>query len=469
MIAKSDWKLLNIEPTTEIRQIKKAYAKKLKLCSPEDNPVQFQILRQVYERVLHYAEHAAYAKLSVDTFDSEDAASEDDSFCNPYDEEPEVSENGYVNTRCIDNKLIEPKIEELTDVKPAYEKFMQQVNDLYANFNRRLDPKEWDELIKDEVLWDVETYRILKTWFLDFLYAGHFVPSEVIQSYNKYFLWEYNCEEYHQKYGDVFLTYIKELINANIVPGYEHLTQGGCEDIEEYIRYRENGFAQYLNGDINNSYQNLINALEMIPDDPYLLCIFGAYNDATDNANGKKYIKLGAELSADPWRMLLFSGQLLHRVGKFKKALRYYRKIPKTSYYYIAAQSAITDCLCSMEKYHKCGFLLRSKLNKNREDAELKSVLFQYYVTILGLKKSFPNRLVFWYEARKIFPYVRNSEEKNPHKYTSNYILPSLKLVMKVLLVLFVLVVVIASRGGILTAIIIYRLAKNSALKGEQD
>ncbi|MGB4659942.1 MAG: hypothetical protein WBI07_12225 [Mobilitalea sp.] len=444
MITKSDWKLLGIEPTIDIRQIKKAYAKKIKLYSPEDNAVQFQILRQVYERVLQYVTYADSLRLTEDTFNTEDSIYEEDTLYDPSGEKSEINEKGNVKSRFHENSFSESEIGELSDEVPSDEKFVQQVTNLYADFNSRIDPKKWDEIINDLVMWDIETYRILKTWFLDFLYAGHFVPSKVMESYNKYFLWELNSEEYYQKYDNLFLTYIKEQISGIITPGYEYLTGESCEDIEAYIRYREHGFAQYLSGDWDSTC-NLRCALEMIPDDPYLLCIFGAYMDATDSSDGKGYIKLGSELSADPWRMYLFGGQLLHRMGKYKKALRYFRKIPKTSYYYIKAQSAITDSLCNMNKYLKCGFLLRSNLKKNREVTELKDVLSEYYGIILELKKSFPNRLDFLYEAREIFPYVNNSVEKNPHKFTSNYILSSLELAVRIIFPLLLLLGIIAT------------------------
>lgn len=129
MIAKSDWELLGIEPTVDIRQIKKAYARKLKLYSPEDDPVQFQILRQVYERALQYVEYADYSRFTEDTFntedtfDTEDTACEDENFYNPYDEEREAAESGYAKTECVENTLREPEIRELTNPMPALEKF----------------------------------------------------------------------------------------------------------------------------------------------------------------------------------------------------------------------------------------------------------------------------------------------------------------------------------------------------------
>jgi curved DNA-binding protein CbpA len=38
MITRDKWDILGIEPTTDTRQIKKAYAKKLKECPPEEDP-----------------------------------------------------------------------------------------------------------------------------------------------------------------------------------------------------------------------------------------------------------------------------------------------------------------------------------------------------------------------------------------------------------------------------------------------
>jgi len=48
----SIWKTLGIEPTDDLRQIKKAYATKLKLCKPDESPREFQILHAAFERAV---------------------------------------------------------------------------------------------------------------------------------------------------------------------------------------------------------------------------------------------------------------------------------------------------------------------------------------------------------------------------------------------------------------------------------
>jgi len=48
-----NWAVLEIEPTTDKRAVKKAYAKKLKKTNPEENPDEFKTLRAAYEILLN--------------------------------------------------------------------------------------------------------------------------------------------------------------------------------------------------------------------------------------------------------------------------------------------------------------------------------------------------------------------------------------------------------------------------------
>ena len=59
---RSQWNILGMAPTSDERAIKRAYASRLKVTRPEDDPAAFQLLRQAYEYALHCAgqehEHA---------------------------------------------------------------------------------------------------------------------------------------------------------------------------------------------------------------------------------------------------------------------------------------------------------------------------------------------------------------------------------------------------------------------------
>lgn len=53
------WQLLELAPTDDARAIKRAYAKKLKLTRPDDDPKGFQALNEAYQRALQMAKHQA--------------------------------------------------------------------------------------------------------------------------------------------------------------------------------------------------------------------------------------------------------------------------------------------------------------------------------------------------------------------------------------------------------------------------
>ena len=51
------WEKLGIDPTTNLRDIKKAYAKKLKLIDQESHPEKFIELREIFEEAQREAEY----------------------------------------------------------------------------------------------------------------------------------------------------------------------------------------------------------------------------------------------------------------------------------------------------------------------------------------------------------------------------------------------------------------------------
>lgn len=52
------WQRLNLEPTDDIRLIKRAYAKQLKQCKPDEKPTEFQALYAAYQHALELAHNA---------------------------------------------------------------------------------------------------------------------------------------------------------------------------------------------------------------------------------------------------------------------------------------------------------------------------------------------------------------------------------------------------------------------------
>lgn len=72
------WAVLGIDRTSDVAEVRRAYARLLKQCSPEDDPEGFQSLRAAYESALQQARWVAEEEAEEDDAGNDDAAGEGD-------------------------------------------------------------------------------------------------------------------------------------------------------------------------------------------------------------------------------------------------------------------------------------------------------------------------------------------------------------------------------------------------------
>lgn len=65
------WMILKIEPTTDLKAIKHAYAGLAQTCHPEENPEGFKLLQEAYQEAVSYAKNARRENSGQATFSSE--------------------------------------------------------------------------------------------------------------------------------------------------------------------------------------------------------------------------------------------------------------------------------------------------------------------------------------------------------------------------------------------------------------
>lgn len=128
----SCWQILNINPTNEINEIKKAYAEKSKLYHPEEKPQEFLKLRKAYEQALKQAED-----IQSDI--------EDEIFC-----DEQIENNTNIKPEIDDWQLTNKTFETTPEITNAIESFLE----IYTT-QKRKDTKIWYKYFTSDVFLDV--------------------------------------------------------------------------------------------------------------------------------------------------------------------------------------------------------------------------------------------------------------------------------------------------------------------------
>ena len=188
------WTVLGIEPTNDVRAIKRAYAAKLKQCRPEDDAAGFQELHRCYKRAVDMAKLLTCENKQT----PDEIAIECRGVDKPF-EAPTVAPSGTIT---------------LTQAQDlAGRALMEQVIALIDDSQRRDDPKAWQFLFDSPYFLDVEFRRCLSI--------------AVFQSVAKFNLncWDHDLGSQIIPYA--VLTYLDELFDWS---ASEHAIRGVVEE-----------------------------------------------------------------------------------------------------------------------------------------------------------------------------------------------------------------------------------------------
>ncbi|MBP3041681.1 hypothetical protein J9303_19765 [Bacillaceae bacterium Marseille-Q3522] len=219
----SAWDILEIEPTNNLAIIKKAYAKKLKIYHPEDDPEGYQRLREAYDRAVKRQKYTSREERRVITESEEIQAK--------HQENPSVEESTLADTEQIEEYENEPlettqfqddyfDIDEVPTFSFAdYENqqhedpvdaFVSKAKNLYQDFHVRIDADKWDELLNSDVMWNIKLKGKISERLLSFFQEHHYLPKKVWQLLENNFHWNETAYEENISFSvnisDSFLT-----------------------------------------------------------------------------------------------------------------------------------------------------------------------------------------------------------------------------------------------------------------------
>lgn len=151
-----NWTILGIAPTKDKKEITRAYRTKLVKVNPEDRPEEFKELRAVYEEALRLAEQ---------------------------EEQP-------------------------AQEKTPVEQWRDRAAQLYADFQRRIRPEAWKELLSDEICIALDTRPLAEEALLQFFMEKYFLPQKVWLVIGEEFRFTERQQELYEKYPRDFVDYV---------------------------------------------------------------------------------------------------------------------------------------------------------------------------------------------------------------------------------------------------------------------
>ncbi len=160
------WKLLNLEPCNDKKQIKRAYARIIKTIDPVKQPEQFQKIREAYEYLLEYIQYEDWQD-NIEQDDEVDSENSHETVIQLSQNENEVKISGQVSQlEIVDNEIFineDQKTDNTIYTNPVdvADEFIQSLEDLYQK-QKTLNLESWIEALDKEELHYLEVSNLLR-------------------------------------------------------------------------------------------------------------------------------------------------------------------------------------------------------------------------------------------------------------------------------------------------------------------
>jgi tetratricopeptide (TPR) repeat protein len=361
------WSVLGIEPTKDISKIKKAYAQKLKIYHPEDDPQGFQRLREAYDSALQYSK---WVKEEVQLpFELTEEIEEDADFSKEYF----IPNHIYFSENIIH---ISPSIQKLN------EEFIENVKVLYDNFFLRIDIKNWEKLLDCDAMWNISNRESLSVNLLEFLSEHRHLPQNVWRLLDDDFKWSEQKDLYYESH-EKLVKYIIKQINQTKGLSYSNFKECESFDYDTYLNYREKAFAELEENNYSFAGTFIDLAKEIYADDPDLLYIEGEYLTRIGYIKGalSTFTHL-LEIMPDYTKGRLSRAKIYYDKNQYKLALEDFSKIEVDKLKDQDTLVILAKCYLMSKSFDKAKEYFLKALELNPTDNKVKRYIMQVNIKI---------------------------------------------------------------------------------------
>ncbi|MBW7477556.1 tetratricopeptide repeat protein [Paenibacillus oenotherae] len=277
------WNILGIEPTDDVKSIKRAYARLLKIHHPEDDPQGYQRLREAYDLAIKLAKQSGHSSSTRALKDSEDEAGRDiegsagddagqgaaysgssDYEAEAEDEIPAELRNSYYLE--WDNK---------PDPESQLNLFIHTVEHIYNDMQSRMNKANWLELLNADIVWNASMRAAVSDRLLHFLEGHYFLPAAIWELLDGTFHWSNQDlgqnEELAHEFPAVYAYMSAKSNELNM--DYSYLLRAGNIDYETYLRHREAACLALLNDELEKAEKSLQQAAAIFNEDLELVLL----------------------------------------------------------------------------------------------------------------------------------------------------------------------------------------------------
>ncbi|MDA2310654.1 tetratricopeptide repeat protein [Bacillus cereus group sp. MYBK35-2] len=363
----SIWNTLEIEPTDDISVIKKAYAKLLKIHHPEDDPEGYQRLREAFDQAVKSAKNMKdKPSIQIDEMNASDR---------------ELVFSPWTDS---DAEIATTTIAE----HPVYT-FMESVEMLYDNFFARIEQGNWEEILRSDVIWDVQYAAALQDQLIEFfLYHYHF-PHSIWELIDQVFRFSEQKNDLVNEYGENTIQFLLERISGEKEMRYDIFEKNADLDFELYFYIREEIQRKLIADELEDVKEELDRAFAMYQRDPELLRMQGIYYLRIDNK--EKALQAFSNIllidKNDP-DALLYRAHIQHNLGQFHDAIKDCEHLLSVHPEHMDAMLMMTKCLEKVGEIDKAEKIVQDALQIDRNHVEFLS----YFNSFLAQSGKKPNK-----------------------------------------------------------------------------